>query len=88
MLAPPGSRALCPAGGHWPVWCIALVVHLVSVVKLSIRSTPRVLAALLSFLGGRTVDASVMTWTTVRCWLMRLGLYALLRPLERADDWA
>jgi len=88
VLAPPGSRALCPAGGHWPVWCIALVVHLVSVVKLSIRSTPRVLAALLSFLGGRTVDASVMTWTTVRCWLMRLGLYALLRPLERADDWA
>ena len=29
-----------------------------------------------------------MSWTTVRCWLMRLGLYALLRPLPRADDWA
>jgi len=30
----------------------------------------------------------MMSWTTVRCWLMRLGLYALLRPLKRADDWA
>ena len=29
-----------------------------------------------------------MAWTTVRCWLMRLGLYAPLRPLEQADDWA
>ena len=29
-----------------------------------------------------------MAWTTVRCWLMRLGLYALLRPLKQADDWA
>jgi hypothetical protein len=29
-----------------------------------------------------------MAATTVRCWLMRLGLWALRRPLERADDWA
>lgn len=29
-----------------------------------------------------------MSATTVRCWLMRLGLWALLRPLPRADDWA
>jgi hypothetical protein len=29
-----------------------------------------------------------MAATTVRCWLMRPGLYALRRPLERADDWA
>ena len=37
---------------------------------------------------GRTVTTTMMAWTTVRCWLMRLGLYALLRPLEQANDWA
>ena len=75
-------------GGQWPVCCIALAVRLVTAAKLSLRSIPRVLAAVLGFLTGHTADAAVMTWTTVRCWLMRLGLYALLRPLEKADDWA
>jgi hypothetical protein len=81
------STMQCPVGGRWPVWCIALAVRLVTVVKLSLRSTPRVLAAVFSFLSGRASD-DVMTWTTVRRWLMRLGLYALLRPLKWADDWA
>ena len=85
---PTRSLALSPVGGHWPVWCIALAVRLVTAFKLSLRSTPRVLAAVFGVLAGRTADAAVMTWTTVRCWLMRLGLYALLRPLNRADDWA
>ena len=74
-------------GGHKPVWCVALAVRLVTAAKLSIRSVPRVLAAVLGSLTGRSGDAP-MSWTTVRCWLMRLGLYALLRPLPRADDWA
>jgi hypothetical protein len=85
---PARSPVPCPVGGRFPGWCIALMVHLVTAVKLSVRSTPRVLAALVRFLGGGTADAAVMTWTTVRCWLMRLGLSALRRPLERADDWA
>lgn len=74
--------------GQWPVCCIALAMRLVTAAKLSLRSTPRVLAAVFGFLAGCTADAAVMTWTTVRCWLMRLGLYALRRPLEKADDWA
>ena len=75
-------------GGHWPVWCVALAVRLVTAVKLSLRSTPRVLETVFGFLLGRTTGTAVMAWTTVRCWLMRLGLYALLRPLKQADDWA
>jgi hypothetical protein len=70
------------------VWCIALAVRLVTAVKLSLRSTPQVLAAVSRVLVGRTTAGTVMAWTTVRCWLMRLGLYALRRPLERAADWA
>jgi hypothetical protein len=85
-LLPVPSRSLCPTGGHWPVWCIALAMRLVTSVKLSLRATPRALAAVFQALLGGT--ARVMSWTTVRCWLMRLGLYALRRPLEHATDWA
>lgn len=86
-VRPTGPTPPCPVGGHKPVWCVALAVRLVTAAKLSIRSVPRVLAAVLGSLTGRVGDAP-MSWTTVRCWLMRLGLYALLRPLPRADDWA
>jgi len=82
------STAACPVGGHWPVWCVALAIQLVTRVKLSLRSTPKALEVVFGFLRGRTVTTTMMAWTTVRCWLMRLGLYALLRPLEQADDWA
>jgi hypothetical protein len=82
------STALCPVGGHWPVWCIALAMQLVTRVKLSLRSTPKVLEVVFNFLRGGTAATAMMAWTTVRCWLMRLGLYALMRPLEQADDWA
>jgi hypothetical protein len=75
-------------GGHWPVWCVALAIQLVTRVKLSLRSTPKALEVVFGFLRGRPVTTTMMAWTTVRCWLMRLGLYALLRPLEQADDWA
>lgn len=83
-----GLPAVRPKGGHWPVWCIALAIQLVTRVKLSLRSTPKALDAVLSFLRGRMVPTILMAGTTVRCWLMRLGLYALRRPLEPADDWA
>ncbi len=29
----------------------------------------------------------VPSYASIRLWLLRLGLYKLLRPLERADDW-
>ena len=66
---------------------VALAVHLVATAKLTFRSVPRVLAAVFAALTGRTWETS-LSWTTVRSWLMRLGLYALWRPLPRADDWA
>jgi hypothetical protein len=77
-----------PKNGHWPVWCVALAIQLVTRVKLSLRSVPKAMEAVLGLLRGGMVTTTMMAWTTVRCWLMRLGLYALRRPLERADDWA
>jgi hypothetical protein len=76
-----------PVGSHWPTGLITLAVHLVTTAKLTFRSVPRVLAAVFGSLSGRRWDDR-LSWTTVRSWLMRLGLSALLRPLPRADDWA
>jgi hypothetical protein len=84
-----GSKELRPLGGHWSLSCVALAVHLVTAVKLSLRSIPRLLSAVFQFFqGGSAADSEMMTWTTVRTWLMRLGLYTLRRSLERASDWA
>lgn len=33
------------------------------------------------------VDVRLPAWTTVRTWLMRLGVAALEAPVEQADDW-
>lgn len=82
------STAVYPVGGHWPVWCITLAIQLVTRVKLSLRSTPKAMEAVFGLLRGGMVTTAMMAGTTVRCWLMRLGLYALRRPLEQADDWA
>ncbi len=84
---PPRGTVAYPVGGRWPTRWIALAVQLVATAKLTFRSVPRVLAAVFAALTGRTWEAS-LSWTTVRSWLMRLGLYALRRPLPRADDWA
>jgi hypothetical protein len=80
------SRPLYPTGGQWPVWCVALAVRLVTGVKLSLHATPRALAAVFQVVLDGTTRA--MSATTVRGWVMRLGLYALQRPLPRATDWA
>jgi hypothetical protein len=82
-----GSPPPVPVGGRKPTWCIALAVRLVTTVKLSIRSVPRALAVVFESLTGHP-EVAPMSATTVRCWLMRLGLWALLRPLPRGDDWA
>lgn len=76
-----------PIGGRWPVWCITLALRLVIEIKLPLRSTPKVLEVVLDFFLGRTETTAMMAWTTVRRWLMRLGLYALSRPLQRVTDW-
>ena len=86
-MVPPQFAAPAPVSGHWPIRCIALAVHLVTAVKLSLCAVPRVLTAVFGFLGG-CAPGRVMAWTTVRGWLMRLGWYALHRTLERAGDWA
>ena len=42
-VVPPQFAAPAPVSGHWPIRCIALAVHLVTAVKLSLCAAPRVL---------------------------------------------
>ncbi len=61
---------------------IRLAVNLARVVGL--RPTERVLKIVWEWLG---VQQQLPDWTTIRTWLLRIGLAALREPVEAADDW-
>lgn len=61
---------------------ISLCVNLAR--RIGLRSTPDVLKMILDWLG---VDAKLPDWTTVRTWMLRVGVAAIKRPIEQADDW-
>jgi hypothetical protein len=56
----------------------------VLVAGMPLRRVPAVEAMAWQRCGIETRQPS---WYTVRLWLMRLGLYQLVRPQEQADDW-
>ena len=62
--------------------CIQFVIG----ANVSLRSVPR----LFGILYGDTLEphSVVPEASSVRWWLLRLGLYALREPLPQADDWA
>ena len=61
---------------------IRLAVNLVRIVGL--RPAERVLKMVWEWLG---VKQQLPDWTTIRTWLLRVGVAALREPLEAADDW-
>ena len=61
---------------------ISLCVNLAR--RIGLRPTPDVLKMILEWLG---VDAKLPDWTTVRTWMLRVGVAAIKRPIEEADDW-
>jgi hypothetical protein len=83
-----GEREFClpadpPLKGHqYGCRLIGLAVNLARVVGL--RGSERVLKVVLEWLG---VKQSTPNWTTIRLWLMRLGVAVLGEPGEQADDW-
>ena len=50
----------------------------------SLRSAGRVIETVVSFF---QLPVNCPSWFTGRLWLMRIGLYKLTRPKERANDW-
>lgn len=61
---------------------IALCVNLARTIGL--RPSVRCLKIVFEWLG---VQRRIPDWTTVRTWLMRVGVAAIEEPVEPADDW-
>lgn len=61
---------------------ISLCVNLAR--RIGLRSVPDVLKMVLDWWGA---DAKLPDWTTVRIWMLRVGVAAINRPIEQADDW-
>jgi hypothetical protein len=61
---------------------IRLAVNLARVIGL--RPAEHVLKIVWEWLG---VKQPLPTWTTIRTWLLRVGVAALREPIEPADDW-
>ena len=53
-------------------------------MKVGLRASINCMEIVLDWL---EVKVRLPVWTTVRTWLMRLGVAALEAPIERADDW-
>jgi len=72
-----------PLKGHkFGCRLICLAVNLARIVGL--RPAERVLKIVWAWLG---VQQQLPDWTTIRMWLLRVGVAALREPVERADDW-
>ena len=72
-----------PLKSHkYGVRMICLAINLARVVGL--RPSERALKIFWEWLG---IEQSLPDWTTIRIWLMRLGVAMLEEPLEEADDW-
>ncbi len=61
---------------------ISLCVNLAR--RIGLRPAPDVLKMILEWWG---VEAKLPDWTTVRTWMLRVGVAAIKRPIEQADDW-
>ena len=61
---------------------ISLCVNLAR--RIGLRPAAACLKIIFDWLG---VKARLPQWTTIRTWLMRVGVAAVEEPIERADDW-
>jgi len=83
----PQSRCRLPEdpplkGHHFGLRMIRLALNLARIVGL--RPASRVLEIFWKWLG---VEQAIPHWTTIRTWLLRVGVAMLRQPLEPADDW-
>ena len=69
---------------HYSLGQIAGALSLLLNCRGSLRGAALASGLINQLLGGAPTVASA---TTVRSWLLRVGLYQLQRPLEKAEDW-
>jgi hypothetical protein len=78
VLSPP------PRGGQYSLSIIALSLQLVLEAGSSLRGAAAVLAL---FVRQGWAALAVPSCSTIRAWLLRVGYYALTRPLDRDPPW-
>jgi hypothetical protein len=77
-LSPP------PRGGHYSCSLVSVFVDLFLDTSASLRGAA---AAFAVFVRHFRLDWPVPSFTTIRAWVLRLGCYALLRPLPQHVPW-
>ena len=73
-----------PRGGHYSITIIPLSLNLVIKAGASLRGAS---AAMALFVKQGFASFTVPCFSTIRSWLLRVGCYALSRPLERTVPW-
>lgn len=61
---------------------ISLCVNLAR--RIGLRPIPKVLKMIFDWLGA---SVKLPDWTTIRTWMLRVGVAAIGQPVEEADDW-
>jgi hypothetical protein len=77
-LSPP------PRGGHYSCSLVSFFVDLYLQTSASLRGAASAFAV---FVRHFHLDLPVPSFTTIRAWILRLGCYALLRPLPQDVPW-
>jgi hypothetical protein len=73
-----------PRGGHFGLSIICLARDLIVHTGISFRAA----AAALALIARRwQLPLTMPSFTTIRSWILRLGRYALCRPLDRTVAW-
>ena len=80
----PGDWDTPVANHHYSLGQIAGALSLKLDCRGSLRGTALATGLINRLLGG---EQEVPSPTSVRSWLLRIGLYQLQRPLEKAGDW-
>jgi hypothetical protein len=73
-----------PRGGHYSCSLVCLFVDLFRQTSASLRGAASAFAV---FVRHFHLELPVPSFTTIRAWVLRLGCYALLRPLPQDVDW-
>jgi hypothetical protein len=73
-----------PRGGQYSLSIISLSLKLVLQAGSSLRGAA---AAMVQLVRHRFAFFDVPSFTTIRSWLLRVGHYALTRPLDRCTPW-
>jgi hypothetical protein len=73
-----------PRGGHYSCSLVALFIDLYLETAASLRCVASTVAVIVRHFN---LAISVPSFTTIRAWVLRLGCYALLRPLPQDVPW-